>query len=302
MSNLFQKTSSNWVRYDKYEWKEDKEGTLYIIPSPDAKVSLYNPLKDSEQMVLKAVNLGLMCMDKNNTQERLQNAVMDFVTGYGLLGFMTALPTTPDFITYHAVYLPKNHFIKEESMTTEKYLSYFFPFDKIDFVKKGMESSWNTDDVQMMALIMTMKNKPQAVMMSFQKEYAERYDWLVTLFKDWAFTFMSSFLYYQDFDMLDDMQKNLYRQGMAAFGGITPTYHIELLDRPTIVWDFHSLLLGVQMMFSFMLTDEKSSLKVCKHCGKAFVAGRPNSVFCSGRCKNQYNVYKSRAKNKDNNN
>ena len=302
MSNLFQQTSSNWVRYDKYEWKEDKEGTLYIIPSSDAKVSLYNPLKDSEQIVLKAVNLGLMCMDKNNTQERLQNAIMDFVTGYGLLGFMTALPTTSDFITYHAVYLPKNHFIKEESMTTEKYLSYFFPFDKIDFVKKGMESSWNTDDVQMMALIMTMKNKPQAVMMSFQKEYAERYDWLVTLFKDWAFTFMSSFLYYQDFDMLDDMRKNLYRQGMATFGGIAPTYHIELLDRPTIVWDFHSLLLGVQMMFSFMLTDEKSSLKVCKHCGKAFVASRPNSVFCSGKCKNRYNVYKSRAKDKDNNN
>ena len=71
-------------------------------------------------------------------------------------------------------------------------------------------------------------------------------------------------------------------------------------ERPTIVWDFHSLLLGVQMMFSFMLTDEKSSLKVCKHCGKAFVASRPNSVFCSGKCKNRYNVYKSRAKDKDN--
>ena len=287
MSNLFQRTSSNWVRYDKYEWKENSEGILYITPAPDAKVSLYNPLKDSEQMVLKAVNLGLMCMDRNNTQEQLQNAIMDFVTCYGLLGFMTALPTTPDFITYHAVYLPKNHFIKAESMTTEKYLSYFFPFDKIDFVKRGLESSWSTDDVQMMALIMTMKNKPQAVMMSFQKEYAERYDWLVTLFKDWAFTFMSSFLYYQDYDMLDDMQKNLYREGMAAFGGIAPTYRIELLDRPTIVWDFHSLLLGVQMMFSFMLTDEKSSLKVCKHCHKAFVAGRPNSVFCSGKCKNR---------------
>ena len=66
MSNLFQKASSSWVRYDKYEWTEDKEGTLYITPSPDAKVSLYNPLKDLEQMVLKAVNLGLMCMDKNN--------------------------------------------------------------------------------------------------------------------------------------------------------------------------------------------------------------------------------------------
>lgn len=166
-NNLFQKTSSNWVRYDKYEWKEDAEGILYITPAPDAKVSLYNPLKDSEQMVLKAVNLGLMCMDKNNTQEHLQ----------------------------------KNHFIKEESMTTEKYLSYFFPFNKIDFVKKGMESSWNTDDVQ--------------------------------------------------------------------------------------------------MMFSFMLTDEKSTLRVCKHCGNAFIASRPNSVFCSSRCKNRYNVYKSRAKDKN---
>lgn len=139
-------------------------------------------------------------MDKNNTQEQLKNAIMDFVTGYGLLGFITALPTTPDFITYYAVYLPKNHFIKEESMTIEKYLSYFFHFYKIDFVKKGMESSWSTDDVQ--------------------------------------------------------------------------------------------------MMFFFMLTDEKSTLKVCKHCGKAFVAGRPNSVFCSGKCKNRYNVYKSRAKDK----
>ena len=51
-------------------------------------------------MVLKAINLGLMCMDKKNTYEQLQNAIMDFVTCYGLLGFMTALPTTPDFITY----------------------------------------------------------------------------------------------------------------------------------------------------------------------------------------------------------
>ena len=87
MSNLFQKTSSSWVRYDKYEWKEDKEGTLYITPSPDAKVSFYNPLKDSEQMVLKAVNLGLICMDKNNTQEQLQDAIIS--VGYRVNSIQT---------------------------------------------------------------------------------------------------------------------------------------------------------------------------------------------------------------------
>jgi len=29
--------------------------------------------------------------------------------------------------------------------------------------------------------------------MSFQREYAESYDWLTTQFRDWAFTFVSIF-------------------------------------------------------------------------------------------------------------
>ena len=132
----------------------------------------------------------------------------------------------------------------------------------------------------------------------FQREYAERYDWLLTQFKDLAFTFMSSYLFYVDYDSLDEDTRNLYRQGMSAFGGIAPTYHIALLDKPTIVWDFHSLLLGIQMLLSFMITDETKPLRICKHCDKAFVVGHPNAVFCSPRCKNQYNVYKSREKKK----
>ena len=298
MKNIFQKSSSNWVRYDKYEWKTDASGICYITPADGAKPSIYNPIQDYEKLVLTAINIGTNAMNKASEQE-LKDSIMDFVSNYGMLGLMTALPTTPDFITYEGVYLPKNHFIKEESISTEKYMSYFFPFDKIDFRKIGRESSWSTDSVEMIALIMTMKNKPQAVMMSFQKEYAERYDWLVEVFRDWAFTFFSSFLYYQDYDHLGEAERNLYRMGMAAFGGVAPTYHIELRERPTIIWDFNSLLLCVQMMFSFMLTDENSSLKVCKHCGKAFIATRSNMEFDTPQCKNQYNVYKSRAKKID---
>ena len=63
--------------------------------------------------------------------------IQDFAQHFGLLGLMTELPTTPEFITYDAVYLPKNHFIKQETLSTEDYLAYFFPFDKISFVKKG---------------------------------------------------------------------------------------------------------------------------------------------------------------------
>ena len=44
---------------------------------------------------------------------------------------------------YEAVYLPKNYFIKEESMATDKYLSLFYPFGQLDLVKKNIESTWS---------------------------------------------------------------------------------------------------------------------------------------------------------------
>lgn len=68
--------------------------------------------------------------------EELKQRIQNFAEHFGLLGLMTALPTTPEFITYDAVYLPKNHFIRQETLSTEDYLAYFFPFDKISFVKK----------------------------------------------------------------------------------------------------------------------------------------------------------------------
>ena len=57
-------------------------------------------------------------------------------------------------------------------------------------------------------------------------------------------------------DAFDADEKKLMAQGVAAFGGIAPTYRIALLDKPTIVWDFHSLLIGLQMMFSFMMAED----------------------------------------------
>ena len=286
------------MRYDHYEIKTGKDGKRYITPENTAKPDVYNPLKESSEMVLEALNVGMLMMNRSPEYE-VEKAIMAFVTHYGLLGLMTALPTTPSFMDYEAVYLPKNHFIKEESMETEDYLALFYPFDKLDVVKRGVESTWNVSgDRTMIALTMTFMDEPMAKNMSFQREYAEPYDWVAQQFKDWAFTLTTSILYYNDYDNIDEDTRNLYRKAMAAFGGIAPTYHIELLEKPTIYWDFHSLLLGIQMMFSFMLVDDAKPLRLCKHCQKVFLGSRANSAFCSARCKNQYNVYKSRGKNK----
>ena len=298
MKSLFERTSSNWVRYSEYEWKEAKDGNLYLMPAKTAQPSIYDPLSEYQNIVLDAINIGRMKGEKKS-QKEIQKAIQQFAVKYGLLGLMTALPTTPNFMDYEAVYLPKNHFIREESMSTMDYLNLFFPFDKPDVVKRGIESMWNiSNDRVMMALAMTMSDKPMAVNMSFQREYAERYEWMQQQFEDIAFTYLTAMLYYEDYDYLNSDQKMLMQQGMEAFGGIAPTYKIRLLDKPTIVWDFHSLMLGVQMMFSFMLTDQDKPLRICKHCAEIFVASRPSAIFCSPQCKNKYNVYKSRAKDK----
>ncbi len=151
----------------------------------------------------------------------------------------------------------------------------------------------------MAALTMTFMDEPMAKNMSFQREYAER--WVAQQFKDWTFTLPTSILYYNDHDSIDEETRGLYRKAMAAFGGIASSYHIELMDKPTIYWDFHSLLLGIQMMFRFMLVDNEQPLRLCKHRQKVFLGGRSNAAFCSLRCKNQYNVYKNRERFKGGN-
>lgn len=299
MNNLFDRTSSNWVRYSEYEWKESEGGTLYLTPTKTAQPNIYDPLSEYQQLVLDAINIGRMGMSQKPDDE-IRKSIQQFAVRYGLFGLMTALPTTPSFMDYEAVYLPKNHFIKEESMSTEDYLALFFPFDELDVIKHGVESMWSVqNDRVMIALAMTMSDKPLAVNMSFQREYAERYDWMKQQFTDWAFTHVTSMLYYEDYDVMNQDARQMMQQSMAAFGGNAPTYHIALLDKPTIIWDFHSLLLGIQMMFSFMLTDTEKPIRLCKHCMKAFVASRPSAVFCSPQCKNRHNVYKTRSKSKD---
>ena len=288
MKNLFARASSYWVRYDKYELKEGQNGILYVTPAKDAQPQVYNPLTDPEKLVLDALNVGMLAMGRK-APEVIQQGVLDFVNTYGLLGFMTALPTTSSFMDYEAVYLPKNSYIREESMQTEDYLELFYPFEKLDLTKNGVESIWNiNEDGMMITLAMTFAKQPMAMQMCLQRQYAEPYDWLVNQFKDWAFYVTNTFFYYLDYDRMTTEQRNTMQMGMAAFGGNAPTYHIALYEKPTIVWDFHSLMLGIHMMFSFLLTDKNHPMKLCKHCHKVFIAKKHDAEFCSAKCKTAF--------------
>jgi hypothetical protein len=237
-------------------------------------------------MVLDALNAGRLFFGKKAPEREHEAAILRFVHRYGLLGLMTALPTTPKFMQYEKVYLPKNHFIREEALETEQFLDYFFPFKKLNLRKRGMESIWEVEgDTDAVALAMTFASDPDAMSMSFQKEYAEPLEWIAKALKDLTFPFITSKYFYEHGDAFDADEKRLMAQGVAAFGGIAPTYRIALLDKPTIVWDFHSLLIGLQMMFSFMMAEDKTPLRMCDSCDTIFVANRKTQRYCCDKCR-----------------
>jgi len=298
MNTIFDNTGFFWVRYSDYELKAADDGQRYVTPVLESKLTPYDPMANAETMIIDALNVGLLCLERKEN-DKTQTSVLEFVSKYGLLGFMTALPTTPDFMQYDTTYIPHNHFIKVESMPSHDYAMLFFPFERPDLRKSSGELELNiTDNNELVALTMVSDKLPLSLSMNYLRDYAEPYDWLVTAFRDLAFTFYSSFMYYEEYDDIDENTRNAYRFGMSAFGGIAPSYRIILRDKPTLVWEFFSLLRSMQLMYSFMLTNDKKPIRSCKHCDKAFIACRANAAFCSAECKNQYNVQKSRDNDK----
>ena len=61
-----------------------------------------------------------------------------------------------------------------------------------------------------------------------------------------------------------------------------------------MVWDFHSLMLNVQFLFTSMLTDEKNPLKICRQCQRPFIAGKADAEFCSPACREQHRKNKGK--------
>ena len=292
MTSLFEHTRASWVRYSSYEWKTAQDGHDYLLPAPDAKPEIYDPTKVTEALVMDAVEIGRALIGKTPSEKALPS-IREFACKYGLLGIMTALPTTARFFDYEKVYFPRNDFIREEVMDTVVYLKHFYPFKMPDVRKKGADSVWNSredDDVYMKALMLTYSGRldPEAMAMSFSRDYGERYEWMASVFRDWAFTLMATHIYYDRDDPANKATRKLYASGMAAFEGNAPSYHLELRDKPVIVWDFHSLMLNIKMMLDLMMTDENHPLRLCKQCMKPFIASESDEVFCSSACEKKY--------------
>jgi hypothetical protein len=306
LQELFGETTTRWAAYDEYQVL-DCDGELYVTSAMSSTIRASDPITNAKDLIVDALNVGLRCVNHAHGGMKIEKAVLDFCSKYGLLGFMTALPSTPDFWEFDNVYLPKNPVIKDSVMKPTEYMKIFFPKEKEDLqfkkqkamqfllgdlLPEGSEPPLGIGDRETIKLMYLFSDMSFAQKSGFQRGYAEPIEWLKNQFRDWASMFLSTTMYY---DEKDEAMRDLYRRSMTAYAGNAPQYKILLTDeKPIIRWDFPSLLQIIHFLLTLALTDDYKPLRLCKACEKVFYAQDARAIFCSRECKNRYNVAQSR--------
>ena len=142
-------------------------------------------------------------------------------------------------------------------------------------------------------------DRPAEYAVVFSKAYSECLVWIM----HYARTLYQTFEAIENYSKVEDAYtKQLYDNRIKNFNPSKIACKILMgknkEDKPVIEWNFNSLKLAIDTMFALNETTERKTVKMCKHCGKPFSSENLKAEYCSPQCRNQANVYKSRAKNK----
>lgn len=254
-----------YIRYSEYEIRENKQGESVVIPTRTAQLKTYDPTENAEEILTALLNTGRSMKDA--TVEKAEKLILDFVNRYGLLGAIAELPLNKDFYNHELVFLDNNLFTASGVMATEGFEDLFFEKSKPKITK-----SFKLDDY----IASTNYSEP----ITWIAEYIhELYEVLLLSVKYKTEPESVSFL-------LNDRLKTNIR------------YRLTVTDRIQMQYEFHSLMGILNYTMANLLSADGSPLKICKHCQKTFISQNKRAEFCSERCRNQFNVYKSRAKAK----
>lgn len=256
-----------YARYSEYEIRENKQGEQVVIPARTAQLKTYNPIEHTEEILIALLNTGRSMKDV--TPEKAEELILDFVNRYGLLGAIAELPLNKDFYNHELVFIDDNLFTASGIMSTKDFEDLFF-----EKAKPKITKSFNLTDY--------IKSKNYSEPITWIAEYIhELYEVLLLSVKYKTEPESASFL-------LNDRLKTNIR------------YRLTVTDKIQMQYEIHSLMGVLNFTMANLLSAEGAPLKICKHCKKAFISQNKRAEFCSERCRNQFNVYKSRAKAKRN--
>lgn len=284
---------TEWIKYEEYEIKLTKENEHYICPKEGSKFTIYDPFEKSNELLLDVIDLGDKAISGEIGKEDINNLVIEFAKKYGLLGVITSSVYNRDIIGESKVLITSTNILKSKDkiMDEDDYISMFIPFAKQEEVylrKLGKHMTlFKAEDSPKF-----YGKRPLILDLVFSKYYCERVDWIVEFAKNIS-THINQTLVYKNIKLTESVTIMAGKFKAENIG-----LSVAVLDSPYIEWDFDSLKVAIEVIYSFTVADSKNTLKRCENCKKVFIAKNDNEKYCSKVCRNRYNVNKSRNKAK----
>ena len=280
-------------KFEEYEIKV-VNNIKYVVPKFDSNSYMnyglisFDDYEENDKPLIDFINLGKLSLENKEDTDRL---LLEYVNKYGLLGLIHNLPVNRYYTLDTKVLLKEFNNVSGiewyDAFNTMEILDYFkifFPTATNKKINDIIEKSNKLLCQRSMEKFIT----PDLNELYYKNEkYYEQADMIVnyaqTLYKILK-ELKKENKEYIDYYLIQKLESNHIRTNLE-YNGIT--IHVRSLKE------------YIDEDFKLFAIEEKKYLKLCKHCGKAFTAPNPKTEYDTFSCKNQENVYKSRARNKE---
>ena len=274
-------------------------------PDKNAKASTYDPFEVKNQMLKDLLVIGKesignemfklgnkeVSIEAQSKMEKFQNLVLEFVSNYGLLGNFRYLPENYEFMDNGEIPVNLGYNTSISALEFEK--KYFWKDSKIDWAETMKSDDYHRNTGLDSNFKQTEGNRLNDIV--FSKNYAETIAEII----DFATIIYNRKLlicaYLYD-DVSEDI-KQVYQESISGNSLKKPNISYSAEDgQIKFKWNFMSLSEIIETILLLNETSGRTEVKLCKHCGKPFVAENIKSEYDTIQCRNRENLDKSRQK------
>ena len=274
-------------KFEEYEIKVINN-IKYVVPKileihrTNYSLIDFDDYKENDKPLIDFINLGKLSIEQKDKTDKL---LLEYVNQYGLLGLIHDFPVNRYYTLDKEILLKEFNYINNSDcfsiMKIVDYFKIFFPIATDEEIKELLEKiNKNIYEHSMEKFI-----SPKINNLLFENEkYYEQVDMIIKY---------AQFMY----NTLTELKKDNGEYINTREINKLESNHIRVnLEYDGLTIHIRSLKEYIDENFKLYAIQEKKYLKFCKHCGKAFIANNPKALYDTFSCKNQENVYNSRAR------
>lgn len=267
---------SQLYKYSEYVIKEIEE-RKYIFPADNAQIQERNISENVSNVLIDLLDVGKSVYFNETNAEEL---VMEFVSKYGLFGFINYFPVNELYFLDNEIVLKEDKMIDEYIVKSDvvSYIRIFMPnllnqdvVDKLEMARENIKANRITENSKM---LINMN-------FTYSHDYGEPLEMI---------TKYTMQLYEDLMKIQNEEDSELNTNDFATL--------FENKNGKDLVLKYETLKNVMDAVFVSEVMAEVRKLKICRYCDKPFFAVNPKAEYDTPACKNKANVYKFRSKEK----